>query len=295
MHGRSNSENARNDEGFSLIEVMVVMVIIAVHGVIGFQVYTGIIGDARGTALDANIKTAAEALELEASLDPTILDGAGDIEQAMTATTNFVWNSTWDSAGGDTPDIVRFEILGDGAAATTSTHPTSGGTAPTVGWLSDGDSAVRIHMRNPEGEWRCALLVHNISLADIAATGYANTTSVTDDDREAANRISGVWYDGGTSQPASQPAGVGIHDCSPVPDGTPTPPTAGTSSTLGDTCATASFTVPASPVAPTATEWCFPDDAITWEIPAGGAFDETSTAVASYRTLHRSPSALDSN
>lgn len=255
---RKKSSRTADDDGFSLIEVVVVMVIIGALGLIGFMAYTSIIGDARGTALDANITTAAEALQLEAGLEPTIINTDGELIQRMTERTNFAWDGTWNSTTTDTVDTIRFERIEDHNNATpTPRHPTSGQRL-RVAWLLGTNTstpdytnaAVRLHLRNPEGEWRCALIV--------LKTASAASDSVAAPGTTAAARVKGLWYDGGDAQ-----ADSGLHDCSPLPT--------------------------------TITAVEYPDSATDWSIPTVTTqLDPTSTDTPGSRTLHRSTSTLDS-
>ena len=83
----------RNDRGFSMLELLVGMVILGILGAIGYGIYTNFIGDARDTALDQNIQTAAAELQSVLALEPT-LAGTPALVTAMTNRTNFVWDGT---------------------------------------------------------------------------------------------------------------------------------------------------------------------------------------------------------
>lgn len=64
------------------------------------------------TTVYANIQTAAETVQLEASLDPRVLDTTANLQRAMTASTSFDWRgdvNAWAAAAGDDADIIRFE------------------------------------------------------------------------------------------------------------------------------------------------------------------------------------------
>ena len=61
----------RNDHGFSMLELLVGMVILGILGAIGYGIYTNFIGDARDTALDQNIQTAAAEIQSVLALEPT--------------------------------------------------------------------------------------------------------------------------------------------------------------------------------------------------------------------------------
>ena len=273
----------RRDLGFSMLELLVGMVILGVLGAIGYGIYTNFIRDARDTALDQNIQTAAAEMQSVLALEPTLASTANRgsaLVTALTSRTNFVWNTTWDfDSSGNEPDVIRYEFLTDGGPTQEAS-----GTAGAVTWLVDGSSAVRIHTANPEGEWRCALLILKPSNSDVKAL---ETTANPIDDASAAAyaaEMRGIWYDGGTSL-----VDDGLYQCSPVSSrgaGTWT----GKPSAAGPTClATGTLGV---------NDDCLPFDAQTWQIPVDtGDIDSSSTAVTAgnIRTLHRSASSLDSN
>ena len=274
----------RNDGGFSMLELLVGMVILGVLGAIGYGVYVGFIRDARDTALDQNIQTAAAEMQSVLSLDPTLADNTdNELVTAMTNRTNFVWDDSWAFVSGDEPDTIRFQFLTD---ATAVAHATTA-AAPAVQWLVDDESAVRMHITNAEGEWRCALLILKPSPTDLKALTVLNLTGTSADADAAAKaaELRGIWYDGGSNIDSS--AYTGLHDCSPVS----AEPATGTMNT--NVYSTTSCT--AAGVA--ASDDCLPSDAQTWVMPDATAnqVDSTSTAITSYRTLHRSTSDLDSN
>lgn len=85
-----------------MLELLVGMVILGVLGAIGYGTYTNFIRDARDTALDQNIPTAAAEIQSVLSLDPTLAPSAiaagtpgADLVTAMTNRTNFVWDTDW--------------------------------------------------------------------------------------------------------------------------------------------------------------------------------------------------------
>ena len=270
----------RNDHGFSMLELLVGMVILGILGAIGYGIYTNFIGDARDTALDQNIQTAAAELQSVLALEPTLAADADALVTAMTNRTNFVWDGTlWDLTATAEPDTIRFQFI----EKATSTQPTvvlASGAAPLVSWVQDNGSAVRIHLANPEGEWRCALLILKPSTTVIGTI----SSLVAPADAAKTAQMRGIWYDGGSTL-----TDAGIHDCSPV----------GYSS--GYNCAQAAT--------PAASDKCLPEDAQTWNIAdADARIDDTAVAATAalpataslasgngIRSLHRSTAALDSN
>ena len=270
-----------------MLELLVGMVILGILGAIGYGIYTNFIGDARDTALDQNIQTAAAELQSVLALEPTLAvadagAGAGvpsdDLITAMTNRTNFVWDGTWAfDAAGNEPDIIRMQFIEDDTAALEAAA-----APPKVSWLVDDTSAVRIHLANPEGEWRCAVLILKPSTTGIAALSADVDADLA---TKKAAELRGVWYDGGSTLTAA-----GLHDCSPA-SGRATG--AWNVTVAGLTC-----TEEATSGA-TAADECLPADAQTWHIPgvATTQVDATSTDVtdSNVRTLHRSASSLDSN
>ena len=267
----------RNDHGFSMLELLVGMVILGILGAIGYGIYTNFIGDARDTALDQNIQTAAAEIQSVLALEPTLASNIPELVTAMTNRTNFVWDgTTWVFQPEDEPDTIRFQFLGKATAAIPSAS-----AAPMVDWIVGPGSAVRIHLTNPEGEWRCALLVLKPSTSTIAGIGTLTPPA----DAAKAAELRGIWFDGGTAAGTTTP---GLHDCSPVSSRG-----AGTwavSATSDLTCTDTGTVM--------ITDHCLPANAQTWQIPVAAAsveLDTTSSAVTNTRTLHRSASSLDTN
>ena len=72
---------------------------------------------------------------------------------------------------------------------------------PTVRWLVDNGDAVRLHIRNQDGAWACALVILRPDWTDGGSTDVA-----------AEGNLRGIWYDSGTSVTDD----AGRHDCSPT-------------------------------------------------------------------------------
>ena len=263
----------RNNLGFSLIQLIVALVIVGVLSAIAGPALWDQIFSAREQALQTNIRSAAEVLQTSLTTNPDLKTTAGGngapSEDAITyfnANLGVEWNSDWVLTDTDGPDVVRVQFLTQGTPAvpsrggtcSTSTHTTetacqgAGATwtpaatvsAPVVDWLAGNGGAVRVHGRNSDGAWACALVVLQpaISPTDTpwftategsAATASSGTNTIggtsdlaSSNERAVAN-LRGVWFDSGSA------ADAGADNCSPV-----------------DTQATARATAPHS-----ATEW----------------------------------------
>ena len=156
-----------------MLELLVGMVILGILGAIGYGIYTNFIGDARDTALDQNIQSAAAELQSVLALEPTLANSGqpddgpshSDDEPHQLRLGGHL-GVRRDGGRIMNRDIVRYQFITDAGAAF-PTNPSSGTVVPaTVNWLVDGESAVRIHLANPEGEWRCALLILKPSTTD---------------------------------------------------------------------------------------------------------------------------------
>ena len=289
--------DSKNNHGFNLIELVIGVVAIAALSVIGFGIYSNVTEDARATALNSNIQLAATNLDAAAALDPNILLSEADIIREMTERTSLSWDADWETPAGTTDEanLVRFELVNDVAGTTADPLVSvSTGVAPTVEWLVDDASAVRLRVSNPQGEWRCALVIIKPSSSALTATKYG-TSAVTgppqflafdetdaDERQQKAAEMRGLWYDGGDTVAAS-----GLHDCSPV-----------ASWGLLGQLATAAATTAAN------YDLAVPVDSNSWYIGVIAAnvaaeLDPTSTAISatthSVRTLHSSVAQLDSN
>ncbi len=288
----------RNDRGFNMLELIMVVVVIGILGGIGFAIYQGISDEARGTVLDTNITTAAEQLQGVLSVDPTLAGEprAAALAAEMTNRTNFVWIHdayAFPAVGGDAA-VVRFQWLRKAATGVAITAaPTTGASGgPVVDWVVDDASAVRLHIRNAENQWRCALVVMKPSLSVLGVHATTNeyysggdrvydtasSTNTETNAKLAAAEISGLWFDGGS--PAAGSTYDHLHDCSPSAENDLNTCTAGTAAAaLKDTC--------------------LPENANSWNIPVRNAdwVDPSSTLGTSRntRTLHGEIGQLDSN
>lgn len=217
-----NHYNRRCDGGFSLAQILVAMVIIGVLSVaVGLTTFS-LIGESRETVLANNVRTAAQAVNTSLSLDPglyppaartSVSDGDGVIPQnlldelgriaafnwqtttELTATTAHVDN--WLLVETDDVEDIRIQAIvrsnaGTPAVAAAATGANGDDTrAPVVDWLRQTGGAIRLHARNGDGAWACALIVLN---------------PVPD-----AARVQGVWYEAGAIV-----TNDGIAHCDPV-------------------------------------------------------------------------------
>ena len=217
----------RDDAGFSFAQVIVTMVIVGILGAaIGFTAFQ-FIGESRNTVLASNTRVAAEALQNTLALKPHLMDDVDTTTGALDAAllselsnvAGFTWlNGTantvpedaddpgWQLHSDDTVETVRVQAILDGTAT-----GASNAVPPTVSWLVGNGDAVRLHIRNQEGAWACALIVLR-----------PNWTAGTED-AQAEAALRGVWYGSGVDI-AEDAAGNtddhketgGKHHCSPA-------------------------------------------------------------------------------
>ena len=216
MHDNFNDDRnaqrstSRDDEGFSFAQVIVTMVIVGILGAaIGFTAFQ-FIGQSRETVLAANVRTAADAIQNTLALKPHLRETPGvaipasgalpiALMSELSNTAGFEWTTgDWEFDSDDTVEKVRVQMIkrdedaGDAAGADT-------GAAPIVWWLvADGD-AVRLHIRNEDGAWACALVV-------------LRPDWILGDNVEVEGKLRGIWFDSGTNITGSG----GVHDCSPA-------------------------------------------------------------------------------
>lgn len=211
----------RDDDGFSLAQVLVTMIILGILTVaVGITAFS-LIGQGRETVLRANITTAAQAVETTLALNPDAL-GATDVDgepsaallSALSQTAAFNWDEDWVFDDTDprnaSEDTVRVQTLTAAATRTTAAEvPTTAPEAPVVPWLNANGGAVRVQIRNGDGAWMCALIVMRPRGVD--ADEATRTAEV--------GRLRGIWYDAGAAIEAN-----GLHNCSPVSNTASAPP-----------------------------------------------------------------------
>ena len=104
-------------------------------------------------------------------------------------------------------ETVRVQAVLDGTA-----DGASDTAAPTVSWLVGDGDAVRLHIRNEDGAWACALVV-------LRPNWTAGAT--TAENAQAEGALRGVWYDSGVDIVEDTTSGTdgetgGRHHCSPA-------------------------------------------------------------------------------
>lgn len=283
----------RDNRGFNLLELVIAVAIIAALVRIGVGVYSGLTDTARSTVLNSNIATAAEQVQFVLNDDPNIfMGGNAEFVAAISNRTDFEWEGgDFPFVAGDVPGLIRFQVIAQAGTPSATNVP------PEVRWLVGDSSAVRLHMSNERGEWRCALIISQPSVNNIRtaardpgtavtafgqaalagvdgdpSTPYASTASDADLDaaaKIAAAQVRGSWFDGGATIQNN-----GSHNCLPLythPSGT----------------ARAVATAPIDAV--------LPDNNRLWTI-ASANVDPTSVATgtaANSVTLHGSVGGLD--
>ena len=219
----------RNARGFNYIQLIVGMIIfVALSRIVGPPAFR-MITRARSTALSANIQTAAETVRNVLAIDPA---SRGDMTAnattgaptdsllaALTDDAPFNWEASWALTDSDDSDTIRVQLVEKDSVGAPGVA-----TPAKVDWLLNDWDAVRVHARNQDGAWACALIVLKPNADDLDADNDASVgINGADDGGTAANnmtvananaRLRGVWYDSGDTYAAGA-AGDALH-CSPV-------------------------------------------------------------------------------
>ena len=283
----SPNTSHRDDYGFSFVQMIVTMVIGGILlTTVGFAAFQ-YIQTARETVLEANIRTAAEAVQNTLALNPNLrttgtpavpaLEVPGAASPALlselTNAAGFTWTTTdtatsgntggWVFADTDTPNVVHIQMIEKAATAATTSAAVAGAgavipAAPKVRWLVDDRDAVRVQIRNEDGSWACALIVLRPDWNTTMAGGTPNEA----DQATVEGNLRGIWYDAGANIPADN----GLHHCSPTYNGA--------LSAFAGTTAIGGFVTPGSfgnedakDGATTVTRDPLPADGSTWNIP----------------------------
>ena len=253
-----NADGTPKDLGVGVTGVVVTIIILGILAAVGGPPLFAIIFDAREFKLENNVQEAAQVLHQRLTLSPDQMnDGvnatAGTTEGApnggltidLVEDAPYIWEDNWTFAGTDNDETIRVQFLKSGAAAvatgaapSTATPPVwTAAVPPVVDWLGTNWRAVRLHARNSDGRWACALIVvqaevpaakasdgtfylgvasglHNgLNLAASNATVAALGPEVHRSNTRLANAwMNGIWYDSGEVITADG----GLHDCSPV-------------------------------------------------------------------------------
>ena len=250
---RARSNQDRNDEGFSFAQVIVTMVIVGILGGIGTFAAFQYIGQSRETVLEANIQTAAAAVQNTLALDPGLKAGytvpaTGEpppelISALSSASSGFTWNPPnsmkspagygWEFDDADGQDVVRIQMIrkatpnnadngnGTGTAVNPSSdagNGTDASAAPVVRWLVDNGDAIRIQIKNDDGAWACALIVLRPDWNDSMVAGSSVNASIA---ATAEGNLRGIWYDAGANlrgnaTTSDTEEAFGRHNCSPA-------------------------------------------------------------------------------
>ena len=284
-----NADGTPKDLGVGVTGVVVTIIILGILAAVGGPPLFAIIFDAREFKLDNNVQEAAQIVQQRLTLEPdwmgdkgvgstTAADGqpTAALRTALVEDAAYTWESVWALSDSDDDTTIRLQFLNRSVSTATMNaagHTTAGvaalaGAPPAVDWVSGDSRAVRLHARNSDGRWSCALIVvqANVDGGQAGTTGrysggsvpsgFAGAPAVGSEDERTNSRLmnawlSGIWYDGGDVVTA----GGGLHDCSPVDFDT------------------------------TAIKASFPESANGWEIE-----DATATATDPVRTFARSPS-----
>ena len=244
----------RNDSGVGVTGVVVTIVILAILAAVGGPPLFSLIFDAREFKLENNVQEAAQIVQQRLTLEP---DWMGDDGVHITGTTvgqpkpnlittlvedaPYAWETSWALLDTDNDETIRVQFLkraanlagvnaaGHTIAAAAAPAAAGGAGAPIgVDWVSGDWRAVRLHARNSDGRWACALIVVQANADGVAAgtdsryesnalpAGFTLTTAGTEAARTNSRLmnawLSGIWYDSGDVVTA----GGGLHDCSPV-------------------------------------------------------------------------------
>ena len=226
----SAEDGTPRDIGFSMIQLVVAMVIVGVlTAIAGPPLWDQVFG-ARERALKSNVQSAAEVIQTTLTSSPDLVDGldattgapATAASEAFTAGLPVNWLSDqWDFKGTDSQDDMRVQFILKNATVDAPVDQATGTEAPEVPWLARSGGAVRVHARNSDGAWACALVVLQPSIpaagngftpATARPTTAVSTTTTPVTASAGTANIRGVWYDSGTAVGSDD----GLNNCSPV-------------------------------------------------------------------------------
>ena len=259
-----NADGTPKDLGVGVTGVVVTIVILGILAAVGGPPLFALIFDAREFKLENNVQEAAQVLHQRLTLSPEqmndgVIETTGNAEGGpeQTLITDLVedapyaWEDNWAFTGTDDDETIRVQFLksnstaganteATGAAPSTATPPVWGAAVPpAIDWLGSNWRAVRLHARNSDGRWACALIVVQAEAdgteagkggryqtsANAASNGIEVKTGPTAAEQRTNSRLmnawlNGIWYDSGDVITTNG----GRDDCSPVDKTGATPP-----------------------------------------------------------------------
>ena len=246
-----NADGTPKDLGVGVTGVVVTIIILGILAAVGGPPLFALIFDAREFKLENNVQEAAQVLHQRLTLSPDqmndgVTGGAasntygGPTQSLITDLVEdapYVWQNVWELDGLDNDETIRVQFLQEGAnAIPTLATATGNATPPVVDWLGSNYRAVRLHARNSDGRWACALIVVQAEVPDRASSvasyqGYgtpglnnglnlvvATGVAAQPADLKRGNKrlvnawMNGIWYDSGDVITGTE----GLHDCSPA-------------------------------------------------------------------------------
>ena len=259
-----NADGTPKDFGVGVTGVVVTIVILGILAAVGGPPLFSLIFDAREFKLENNVQEAAQVLQQRLTLEPDLMDAGvkpvstpavpGDAMPTASLLVSLVedapykWkNDLWAYQTGDDDETIRVQFLNETTiAAINAAGHVAAGTAdtdnpPGIDWVGANSRAVRLHSRNSDGRWACALIVVQAEAdgVEVAKATRYNDAAVPPNSGLSASAtvgselartnsrlmnawLSGIWYDSGDVVTT----GEGEHDCSPVDNGTAPPGTA---------------------------------------------------------------------
>mgnify|MGYP001328628019 CR=1 FL=1 len=131
MKMRGQMQKGRNQKGFTLVELMVVVVIIGILAAIAVPVYNNVTAKAKRNAVEANLRTIDGAIMSYRAANDGKLPTEPDLYTSG-ATTNYLQN--WPTG----PDGVTYAIDETSGKATASKGTNTGD------WWTTGDSTISL-------------------------------------------------------------------------------------------------------------------------------------------------------
>ena len=245
-----NADGTPKDLGVGVTGVVVTIVILGILAAVGGPPLFSLIFDAREFKLENNVQEAAQIVQQRLTLEPDWMGPTGvnstagltegmpttDLQTAFVEDSPYTWaNDQWIYGATDGDETIRVQFLtsalsvgASNAAAKTAlgTQVLDVGAPPGADWIGSNWKAVRLHARNSDGRWACALIVIQPEVIGSEANqpGRYHSNAIpadisgasSDVDRQRLGNawMAGIWYDSGDVIQAA-----GLDDCSPVEDG----------------------------------------------------------------------------